>query len=95
MPVYLPETEKAVYLDDDIIVQGKVVGQLHLIQKLFFLILNFLVQTKINVLLFLTQETFRNCMKPKSDQDMQLLSQMTVIQPLLRALSGELEIRLG
>lgn len=23
MPVYLPEAEKAVYLDDDVIVQGK------------------------------------------------------------------------
>lgn len=34
-------------------------------------------------------------MKPKSDQDMQLHSQMTATQRLLRALFEELEIRLG
>lgn len=31
MSLYLPEAEKAIYLDDDVIVQGKSVGQQHFI----------------------------------------------------------------
>lgn len=40
-----------------------------------------------------SQGTFRSSMKPTSNQDTQLPSQMTAIQRLLRALLEELEIR--
>lgn len=98
MPAYLPEADKAIYLDDDVIVQGKAGWTATFHSELASRVSAVdpaAIQEKYLTLfiLFFTQETFRSCLKPKSDQDMRLHSQMTVTQRPLKALSEELEIR--
>lgn len=94
LPAYIPEAEKAIYLDDDVIVQGEKSPEMkrfgYEMRPPFFFIFFFKTSKFFSVG---SQVTFRSSMKPTSNQDMPQPSLMTVTRHLPKALFVVREIR--